>query len=217
MNQAQPIRVLLAEDHTIVRQGLRLLLESQPDLSVVGEADNGETAVTLVEELQPSVAVLDLAMPKCNGIDALPLLLQASPNTRVLVLSMHDEPEYVRPAIRAGAQGYLLKGADMSDLVKAVRSLAEGHSFFSPSIASYLVQDRQPSTSEDNNYPLTPREAEILQWIAEGYTSPQIAQRLSISHRTVDTHRTRIMQKLNIHNIAGLVKYALRNGLATLD
>ncbi len=96
MNQAQPIRVLLAEDHTIVRQGLRLLLESQPDLSVVGEADNGETAVTLVEELQPSVAVLDLAMPKCNGIDALPLLLQASPNTRVLVLSMHDEPEYVR-------------------------------------------------------------------------------------------------------------------------
>ncbi len=105
----------------------------------------------------------------------------------------------------------------MSDLVKAVRSLAEGHSFFSPSIASYLVQDRQPSTSEDNNYPLTPREAEILQWIAEGYTSPQIAQRLSISHRTVDTHRTRIMQKLNIHNIAGLVKYALRNGLATLD
>lgn len=216
MNQAQPIRVLLAEDHTIVRQGLRLLLESQTDLSVVGEADNGETAVTLAEELQPSVAVLDLAMPKCNGIDALPLLLQASPDTRVLVLSMHDEPEYVRPAIRAGAQGYLLKGADMSDLVKAVRVLAEGHSFFSPSIASYLVQDRQPSTSEDNN-PLTPREAEILQWIAEGYTSPQIAQRLSISHRTVDTHRTRIMQKLNIHNIAGLVKYALRNGLATLD
>ncbi|TNE45727.1 MAG: response regulator transcription factor [Deltaproteobacteria bacterium] len=217
MNQAQPIRVLLAEDHTIVRQGLRLLLESQPDLTVVGEADNGEIAISLAEELQPSVAVLDLAMPKCNGIDALPLLLQASPNTRVLVLSMHDEPEYVRPAIRAGAQGYLLKGADMSDLVKAVRSLAEGHSFFSPSIASYLVQDRQPSTSEDNDNPLTPREAEILQWIAEGYTSPQIAQRLSISHRTVDTHRTRIMQKLNIHNIAGLVKYALRHGLATLD
>lgn len=212
-----PVRVLLAEDHTIVRQGLRLLLESQPDLSVVGEADNGEQAISLAEELQPCVAVLDLGMPKCNGIDALPRVLEVSPQTRVMILSMHDGPEYVRPAIRAGAHGYLLKGADMSDLVKAIRSLAQGHSFFSPAIASYLIQDgpsSQPSTSSN---PLTPREREILQLIAEGFTSPQIAQRLDISHRTVDTHRTHIMHKLNIHNIAGLVKYALRHGLASLD
>lgn len=213
----QQIRIILAEDHTIVRQGLRSLLETQTDMTVVGEADHGKAAVALAQQFQPCVVIMDLGMPEQNGMDTIPQILQHSPHTKILVLTMHGGEEYVRPALRAGAHGYLLKGSDLSDIIRAIHTILSGHTFLSPSIAPMLLQHPHLPPLSLPEHKLTQREREILQLIAEGYTSPQIAQRFDISPRTVDTHRNNIMQKLNIHNLAGLVKYAIRTGLTSTE
>ena len=219
-SKSAPLTVLLAEDHTIVRQGLRSLLQAHDDLQVVGEAPDGKQAVELTQALRPNVVVMDLAMEKVNGVDATRQIKRRCPETGVLVLTMHGEPEYVLPAVRAGADGYLLKGSGLSDLVSAIRAVASGKAFFGPEPAKHLAQQARtspsPSPSSDSPKPLSPREKEVLSLVAEGYSSPQIAEHLSISVKTVENHRSHIMAKLHIHDLAGLVRYAVRTGLVSL-
>lgn len=220
---AEPIRVLLADDHAIVRQGLAALLASQRGIEVVGEAADGREAVAAAARLRPHVVVMDLGMPGLNGVDATRQIRRESPETAVLVLSMHASEEHVRPAIRAGATGYLLKGSGLSDLVAAIRAVAAGEGFLSPAVAKILVRDAQrpgagsPQTEagDAGSGPLTAREREILQLVGEGHSSPDIARVLHLSVKTVEGHRGRIMAKLGIHDIAGLVRYAIRVGLVS--
>ena len=214
------LRVLLVEDHMIVRQGLRALLEGQEDIEVVAEAADGFEGVQKVEEHKPDVVVMDLAMPRLNGVDATKQLLKIHPDAKVLILSMHAGEEYVRPVLRAGASGFLLKGSGLSDLVKAIRAIAEGEAFFSPAVAKILLKDAQSGTQTTHKKQkgeLTHREREILQLLAEGYSGPQIPETLHISSKTVESHRGRMMKKLDIHNLAGLVRYAIRIGLVSSD
>jgi DNA-binding NarL/FixJ family response regulator len=216
----KPIRVLLAEDHTIVREGVRALLSSQPDIQVVGEVGDGRAAVEEVEKLQPDVVVMDLGMPKLNGVDATREIRSRTNHTRIVVLSMYSGEEYVRPVIRAGASGYLLKGSGLSDLVSAIRAVAGGDAFFSPEVAKVLLEDSRTATEQPPKKPsdgLTRREREVLQYVAEGNSSPQIAEMLSLSVKTIEGHRGRIMSKLGIHNVAGLVRHAIKIGLVSAD
>lgn len=216
-----PIRVLLADDHTIVREGLRALLASQADIEVVAEAADGREAVRLAETLRPDVVVMDLTMPLLNGVDATEAIRRRLPDTRVLVLSMHSGEEHVRPAIRAGASGFLVKGSGLGDLLAATRAVAAGDAFFSPAAARIVLKDARgggpggDATGADDA--LTTREREILQLVAEGRTSREVAALLHISTKTVEGHRARIMDKLEIRDLAGLVRYAVRVGLVTLD
>ncbi len=220
---ADPVRVLLADDHAIVRQGLAALLASQRGIEVVGEAADGREAVAAAARLRPHVVVMDLGMPGLNGVDATRQIRRESPETAVLVLSMHASEEHVRPAIRAGATGYLLKGSGLSDLVAAIRAVAAGEGFLSPAVAKILVRDAQrpgggSAQADDGDAasgPLTAREREILQLVGEGHSSPDIARVLHLSVKTVEGHRGRIMAKLGIHDIAGLVRYAIRVGLVS--
>ena len=217
---ARPIRVLVAEDHTIVRQGIVALLGSCGDVEVVGEAEDGRAAVRLAAKLTPDVLVMDLAMPALNGVDATRLVRKETPATRVVVLSMHGGEEHVRPAIRAGAAGFLLKGSGLSDLVAAIRAVAAGDAFFSPSVAKILLRDakQEPgATSSGAGAELTGREREVVQLVAEGRSSPEIAALLHLSPKTVENHRARIMAKLDVRDVAGLVRYAIRVGLASAD
>jgi len=220
MQNSSIIRILLAEDHLIVRQGLRALLESQEDFQIVGEASNGREAVEAAKELKPDVMVMDLGMPLLNGVDATLSIRKTNPNIQVLVLSMYASEEYVRPAIRAGAKGYLLKGSGLSELSTAIRNVAKGENFYSPPVKALLDRDALEPKKEKakaQQGTLTKREREILQMVAEGYSSPQIARLLKISPKTVDGHRGRLMQKLNIHDIPGLVRYAIRIGLISIE
>ena len=202
------LRVLLADDHTIVREGLRALLASDDELEIVGEAQTGLEAVELVEKTKPDVVVMDLAMPELNGVDATARIRAASPATQVVVLSMHATAAHVRPALKAGARGYLLKGSGLSDLLRAIRGVAGGEAFFSPAVASLLLESGdQAGTS------LTPREREVLQLVGEGCSSAAIAERLHLSVKTVEGHRSRLMVKLRVTNVAGLVRSAVRLGL----
>ena len=203
------IRVLLADDHTIVREGLRALLAEESDFEVVGEASDGREAVALVEELAPDVVVMDLAMPKLNGVDATARIRKACPDTQVVVLSMHATAAHVRPALRAGARGYLVKGSGLGDLRKAVEAVARGEAFFSPAVAA-IVLDADGGADEAR---LTSREREVLQLVGEGRSSPEIARALGISVKTIEGHRSRLMGKLGVSNVAGLVRSAVRLGL----
>lgn len=203
------MRVLLAEDHTIVRQGLRALLSSHDDLEVVGEAANGVEAVRLATELGPDVVVMDLGMPELNGVDATEQICAALPETRVIILSMHSSADYVRPAVRAGASGYLLKGAGLSDLVTAIRAVAQGGAFFSPAAAQVVVSDK-PAEARPQ---LTEREAQVLDLVASGCSSADIAEQIGVSVKTVERHRSRLMTKLDVSNVAALVRESIRLGL----
>lgn len=206
----------MADDHTIVREGLRALLGNQEDIRVVGEAEDGIQAVELSIREKPDVVVMDLAMAQMNGVDAARRIKKVSPDTGVLVLSMHGGPEYVLPAVRAGADGYILKGSGLSDLVNAIRAVGDGGGFFGPEPALHLVsQTRRPAADgkEPTRKSLTPRERDILELVAKGFSSPEIATKLNISAKTVENHRANIMSKLNIHNLAGLVRYAVRMGI----
>ena len=207
-----PLRILLAEDHTIVRQGLRALLSMQDDMEVVGEAEDGHTALALASSLQPDVMVMDIGLPLLNGIDATEQITQLYPQIAVLMLSMHSGEEYIRPALRAGARGFLLKGSDLSELTSAIRAVAAGQRFFAPQIAA-LIRHDQAAMPDEAAQRLSTRERQILQLVAEGYSSPQIAQRLHIAPKTVETHRARIMQKLHLHDLPALVRYAIRHGM----
>ncbi len=215
---AEPIRVLIAEDHTIVRQGLISLLATERGIEIVGEASDGQEAVLAVARLKPNVVLMDLGMPGLNGVDATRQIKRDFPEVAVLVLSMYSAEEHVRPAIRAGAAGYLLKGSGLSDLVAAIRAVASGEAFLSPQVAKILLRDaRTDDEAAASSGPLTAREREILQLVGEGSSSPEIARSLSLSVKTVEGHRSRIMAKLNIHDVAGLVRYAIRTGLVSPD
>ena len=214
------IRVLLAEDHTIVREGLKALLASTADLEVVGEVADGRQAVEAAVSLAPDVVVMDLNMPKLNGVDATREIRERPGAPKVLILSMYDGEEYVRPAIRAGASGYLLKGSGLSDLVKAIRAVANGEAFFSPAIAVILLRDSRGERNEPSKDPgdgLTKREREVLTLVGEGKSSPEIAKMLGLSVKTIEGHRGRIMAKLGVHNVAGLVRQAIRLGLVSAE
>ncbi len=205
------IRVLLADDHTILRAGLRMMLNAQPDIEVVGEASDGKQAIAEAQRLEPDVILMDITMPECNGIEATRQIKQILPEVRVLVLTMHENEEYLFQMLHAGASGYMLKEAADTELISAVRVVSSGRFYLSPSAQSILVSDYVRDHGSYND--LTEREREILKLVAEGYTNNQIAERLYISPKTVDTHRTHIMDKLNLHNRVELVKYAMRRGL----
>ena len=208
------IRVLLADDHGVVRKGLRFLIEQEEDIAVVGEAQDGREAVRMAKELQPDIIVMDIAMPQLNGIDATGQAIKASPHSGVLILSMHDDESYILRALEAGARGYILKDNAEDHLVQAIRIVAQGKPFFSPVIAQTLLEDYmrnlQQKGQQDSYSLLTDREKEVLQLLAEGRSNKDVAQLLDLSVYTVETHRTRIMQKLNLHNTAELVLYAVR-------
>jgi DNA-binding NarL/FixJ family response regulator len=214
-----PVRVLLAEDHTLVREGLRSLLDPQEGIEVVAEAETGTAAVARARELRPDVVVMDLNLPGIDGVEATKQIRGELPDTRVVVLSMHSTPEHVRPAIRAGAGGYLVKGSGLSDLIAAVRAVAAGNAFFSPEVAKIVLEDSKGETKAGMRAPndLTPREREVLQLVAEGKSSPEIATFLGLSVKTIEGHRGRIMAKLDVHNVAGLVRHAIRIGLVSAD
>jgi two-component system, NarL family, response regulator NreC len=214
---AAPIRILLADDHTIIRSGIRLLLEQQQDFKVVAEASDGREAVDLVGKHHPEVAVLDIGMPQLNGIEATRQIASSEPSTQVVILSMHADEGYVLRALKAGARAYILKNAAEADLIRAIRSVAEGKSFFSPIIGKMLLEDyvRQirDKQVEDSYDLLTPREREILQLLAEGKTNKEVANLLGLSVYTVDAHRSNILQKLNLHGVPELILYAVRKGI----
>ncbi len=221
-SEKKTIRVVLAEDHTIVREGLRALLDVRDDIEVVAEVADGRAAVEAVVAHKPDVAILDLGMPELNGVDATRIIRKDYPTTQVLILSMHSGEEYVRPAIRAGASGYLLKGSGLSDLVAAIQAVSRGDAFFSPAIAKIVLHDSRRDGRAGGRDPqpgdaLTNREREILQLVAEGKSSPEIARQLSLSVKTVEGHRGRIMAKLDVHHVAGLVRHAIKIGLVTPD
>ena len=211
------IRILLAEDHTIVRQGLRRILEENPQMQVIGEASDGRQAVQLALELKPDAVVMDLRMPHLNGMEAIRQITKRLPSIKILVLSMHSDESYVVQALEAGATGYLLKDSADSDLVQAVLAVTKGKSFFSPLISRILldeyVRQLQEKKITDRYDLLTEREREILQLIAEGKTSREIGDLLNVSASTVDTHRAHIMEKLDLHNPYEVVLYAVRKGL----
>jgi two-component system, NarL family, response regulator NreC len=211
------VRILLGDDHTVVRQGLRKILEEQPAWQVIAQASDGRQAVQQTLALLPDVAVLDIAMPLLNGIEATRQIVRRAPAVRVLILSMHAEEAYVTEAVQAGAKGYLLKDSADSDLVRGVAAVAAGTSFFSPAAAKVMLDDYLRHLSQKgivNRYDaLSEREREVLQLIAEGRSSKEVAEVLSISPATVETHRTHILQKLDVHNTAELVLYAVRRGV----
>jgi two-component system response regulator NreC len=210
-------RILLADDHKLMRSGLKALIEQQPDLTVVGEADDGRQAVALAASLKPDLLVMDIGMPNLNGIEAARQITQANPGTAIVILSMHSDESYVLRALKAGAKGYLLKDSAESDLIRAVHAVAGGKSFFSPAVSKVLLDDYvrklQRSGAEDAYDLLTAREREILQLIAEGKSNKDVANLLNLSVYTVETHRSNIMEKLNLRGIPELILYAVRKGI----
>ncbi|HSU61509.1 MAG TPA: response regulator transcription factor [Bryobacteraceae bacterium] len=206
------IKVLLADDHTIVRQGLKLILSGNADFEVVGEAANGREAVELAQKLKPDVVLMDVAMPEWNGIEATRKMVADNPRARVLVLSMHKEAIYVREILRAGARGYILKDAVDTELLNAVRSVAHGDGYISPAVSGALLNDYRQNITDPLDL-LSSRERQVLQFIAEGQTNKEIATRLNLSVYTVDSHRGKIMEKLNLHSTGELVRFAVKHGL----
>jgi RNA polymerase sigma factor (sigma-70 family) len=206
------IRILLADDHGVVRQGFKMILGAQADMEIVGEAANGREAVEQAERLKPDIVVMDVAMPELNGIEATRRLAESAPHVRVLALSMHKDSVYVRETLRAGARGYLLKDSGANDLVAAVRAVANGEGYLSPAVSNAVLDDYRRHVTNAIDL-LTSREREVLQMLAEGKTNKEIAATLNLSVYTVDAHRGRIMEKLNLHSINELVRFAVRNGM----
>jgi two-component system response regulator NreC len=213
----KPIRILLADDHTVVRKGLRLLLESVPEFLVIADASSGREAVALAEEHMPDVIVMDVAMPILNGIEAARQINAKLPQTAVVFLSMHGDESYVLRALKAGARAYLLKDSAEYDLIQAVKAVSEGKAFFSPAISKMLVEDYMRQMKErgveDSYELLTTREREVLQLLAEGKNNKDVAALLNLSLYTIETHRSNIFQKLNLHSGAELILYAIRKGV----
>lgn len=211
------IRVLVADDHTIMREGVRLLLEAQPDIEVVGEAADGRQVLDLANQLHPDLVVMDIQMPNLSGLEATRKIKQDFPQVRILVLTMYESDDYFFQMLNAGASGYVVKKAASSDLIAAIRAVNRGGVFLYPSVAGQLVSDylmRVKSGEEQSSYGgLTERERQVVKLIAEGYTNQAIADKLAISSNTVQTHRTRIMQRLKLHGRAELIQYAIRKGL----
>ena len=211
------VRVLIVDDHVIVRDGVRMILEAQPDIEVVGEASDGRQALEAARQLSPGVVLMDIAMPGMNGLEATAAIKQELPDVQVLILTMHEDNEYFFQVLRAGASGYVLKGASSNDLVSAIRAVHQGGVYLHPAVAKNLVSDyvRQMEPGEDRTRydGLSDRERQVLKLVAEGKTSQQIAEELFLSVNTVQTHRSHIMEKLGLHNRTDLIRYALRKGL----
>ncbi len=213
------IRIVLADDHALVRAGVRSLLASIPGVEVVAEARDGHEAIALVEKWRPRLVLMDIAMPGLNGLEATARLSKSHPETAVIILSMHAAEEYALQALRAGAAGYLLKDADLSELELAIGAVARGQTYLSPAMSKHLVTDyrRRLAEQPDPLDRLTPRHREVLQLLAEGQTTKDIAARLKLSVKTVETHRAQLMDRLDIHDLAGLVRFAIRVGLVAPD
>lgn len=214
------IRILLADDHEIVRYGLQSLIEEQPDMEVVGEAENGRMAVDLAERLKPDIVIMDISMPDLNGFEATRQIRRQIPNAKIIVLSMHHKRQFIMDMLKAGASGYILKTRVNDDLVRAIKAAAANEVYLSSKITGILANDyvSNTSTSEPSaSAVLTPREREVLQLISEGKSTKKAALHLHISIKTIESTRHLIMEKLNIHNVAGLTKYAINEGITTLD
>jgi len=214
------IRLLLVDDHQVVRAGLRMLFMAEDDIEIVGEADNAREAIAAVRQLQPDVVLMDVVMPGMSGIAATRSIKAAYPETNVLALTMHEDEQYFFEMLMAGATGYVPKRAAPDDLISAIRAVSQGHVFLYPTLAKMLVEDylkRGESDQDPSGSTLTPREREVLTHIAEGHTNREIADKLVISVKTVDRHRENIMRKLDLHSRVALVKYAISKGLITVD
>lgn len=212
---SRPLKILLAEDHQVVREGLRALLLREPDFDIVGEAADGLEAVKLAQDLRPDILILDLMMPAINGVEVTRRVLAANAHIRVIILSMHADKAYILQALHSGASGYVLKDSSGDDLVQAARTVMSGDHYLSPSLSDvpYEIMASEVETGQlDPTATLTPREREVFHMVAEGLTSAQIARQLSISSRTVETHRARVLQKLGLSNVAELVRFAVVHG-----
>ena len=214
----KPIRILLADDHALVRAGFRALLQDL-GMEVVGEAGNGREAIRLIETCKPEVVLMELAMPELNGLEATARIAQEYPQVRVILVSMHSSAEYVRRALRAGAAGYLLKEANPNEFELAITSVARGDSYLSPAVAKFVVADYTKGATPDEESPdgLTVRHREVLQLMVEGHARQEVANKLHISVKTFDTYRAQIMERLDVHDLAGLVRYAVRTGLIRIE
>jgi len=213
------IKVLLADDHRIMREALRSLIEKESDMKVVGEAGDGRTAVRLAEEVSPDVIIMDISMPELNGVEATNQILSEAPNVKILGLSMHSDEHFVAGMLKAGGSGYLLKDCAAEELIQAIRSVIAGEQYLSPKIAGIVIESYRRTVSKDqlSRAPeLTAREREVLQLVAEGETSKRIADQLYVSAKTVDSHRQKIMGKLDINSVAGLTRYAIQKGITFL-
>ena len=217
--EEKKVRVLIADDHKIVREGLRILLEEHGEIEIVGEASNGEEAVEFSKELSPEIVIMDIAMPLLDGLEATSHIKQANPDTNVLALTMYTTEEYVLQMLKAGASGYLVKTSATADLLAAIKAVQEGEVFLSPSVSHVVLRDylRRSDEKKDGLDLLTQREKEVLQLVAEGRTNRQVAELLCVSVKTINIHRTNIMTKLDIHKVAGLVKYAIQKGMIKLE
>jgi len=214
------IRVLVADDHTILRKGLCSLLEGKPDIEVVGEAEDGREAVEKVEALLPDVVLMDITMPRLNGLEATRQIKRLFPRVKIVALTMYTNEEYIQQFLQAGASGYVVKQAAPAELISAIQAVYRGDSFLSPMISKTIIDEylkRAEPAASSEQAKLTDREREVLQLIAEGYSNRDIAQKLQISIKTAGVHRTNLMEKLGIHNVTDLVKYALRKGIIRLD
>jgi len=211
------IRVLIADDHAVVAEGLRHLIEAERDIEVVACVGDGRVAVQQARELQPDVIIMDLSMPELNGADATRAILERDPRCRVIVLSMYAQREYVRRALKAGAAGYVVKRSAAKEVVEAIRAVHAGQRYLSPRVADVVLDDYSNEKQDDPLARLSAREREVLQLLAEGRTGAQIAERLSLSQKTVETYRARLVEKLGIRDLAGLVRFAIQKGLVSLD
>lgn len=217
------IKILIVDDHEVVRDGLKNILLSLNNMAIAGEAANGEDAISMYDSLKPDLVIMDISMPGMNGIEATRIIKENDPNAKILILTMHDNQEYLNQIIRSGAKGFVLKNTDKEELLDAVRTVADGENFFSKDISKLIIDNYIRSAKEtDKNegykeVPLTKREIEILKYIAEGNSNQEIANKLYISYNTVDTHRKNIMHKLSIKNTAGLVRYAIEKGLIDIS
>jgi DNA-binding NarL/FixJ family response regulator len=212
-----PIRILIADDHGVVAEGLKHLVEAQPDMEVVACVADGREAVQQARDAQPDVVLMDLSMPELNGADATRAILQRDPKCRVIVLSMYSQREYVRRALKAGAVGYVVKRSAAKEVVEAIRTVHAGQRYLSPRVADVVLEDYTDDKQDDLLARLSGREREVLQLLAEGRTGAEIAQRLSLSQKTVETYRARLVEKLGIRDVAGLVRFAIQKGLVSLD
>ena len=213
-------RIILVDNHQIMRDGLRFMLEKFPDLSVIGEADTGHSGVALAQELLPDIVIMDISMPDLNGIDATRRIKTLIPQTKVIALSMHSDKKYVIQMLQAGASGYVLKDCAFEELSRAITTTSAGQTYLSPEITGEVIRDLMSAPSANEEWaaaPLTPKEREVLQLIAEGWTTKEIAARQKVSVKTVETHRRQIMNKLNAKSVAELTKFAIQEGLTSLD